>query len=47
MSQPAQIDLDKKWLSKQKTIQNFIIDAQRFRKTRNENPSTQEIKITS
>ena len=26
-SHPAKIDLDKKWLPKQKTIQNFNIDA--------------------
>ena len=42
-AQPAKIDLNKKWLPKQKTIQNFIIDAQGFRKTRNENPPTQEV----
>ena len=44
---PAKIDLNKKWLPKQKTIQNFNIDAQGFRKTRNENPPTWEIGITS
>ena len=44
----AKIDLDKKWLPKKKTIQNFNIDAQGgFRKTRNENPPTQEIGVTS
>ena len=44
---PAKIDLDKKWLPKQKTIQNFNIDAQGFRKIRNENPPTREIGVTS
>ena len=44
---PAKIDLNKKWLPKQKTIQNFNIDALGFRKTRNENPPTQEIGLTS
>jgi len=29
------------------TIQNFTIDAQGFRKTRNKNPPTQEIGVTS
>ena len=43
----AKIDLDKKSLLKQKTIQNFTIDAQRFRKTRNENPPVREIEVTS
>ena len=46
-SHPAKIELNKKWLLKQKTIQNFIIDAQGFRKTRNENPPTREIGVTS
>ena len=45
--QPAKIDLNKKSLPKQKTIQNVTIDAQGFRKTRNENPSTWEIEVTS
>ena len=44
---PAKIDLDEKWLPKQKTIQNFNIDALGFRKTRNENPPTWEIGVTS
>ena len=39
---PAKIYLNKKWLPKQKTIQNFNIDAQGFRKTRNENSPTHE-----
>ena len=44
---PAKVDLNKKWLPKQKTIQNFSIDAQGFGKTRNENTPTQEIGVTS
>ena len=44
---PAKIDLNIKWLPKQKTIQNFDIDAKGFRKTRNENPPTWEIGFTS
>ena len=44
---PAKIELNKKWLPKQKTIQNMNIDAQGFRKTRNENPPMQEIGVTS
>ena len=44
---PAKIDLNKKRLPKKKTIQNFNIDAQGFRKTRNKNPPTQEIGVTS
>ena len=36
--QPAKLDLNKKSLSKQKTIQNFTIEAQRFRKIKNEYP---------
>ena len=43
----AKIDLNKKWLSKQKTIQNFNIEAQGCRKTKNENPTTREIGVTS
>ena len=37
-SHPAKIDPNKKWLPKQKIIQNFNINALGFRKTRNENP---------
>ena len=44
---PAKIDLSKKWLPKQKTIQNFNIDAQGIRKTRNEIPPTRDIEVTS
>ena len=44
---PAKTDLNKKWLLKQKTIQNCNIDAQGFRKPRNENLPTQEIGSTS
>ena len=46
-SNPAKIDLSKKWLPKQKPIQNFNIDAKGVRKTRNENPPTWEIGVTS
>ena len=45
--QPATLDLNKKSFPKQKTIQNFTIDAQGFRKTKNENPPTWEIEVTS
>ena len=44
---PRKIDLNRKWLPKQKTIQNFNIDAQGLKKTRNENPPTWEIGVTS
>ena len=37
-TQTAKLDLNKKSLTKQKTIQNFTIDAQVFRKTGYENP---------
>ena len=47
MTHSAKIDLNEKWLPKQKTIQNFNNDAQRFRKTRNENPPMQDIGVTS
>ena len=47
LSQPAKLDLNKKSFPKQKTIQNFIIEAQGFRKTKNENPPTWEIEVTS
>ena len=43
----AKIDLNKKWLPKKKTVQNFNIDAKGFRKARNENPPTQEIGVIS
>ena len=46
LAHPAKVYLNKKWLPKQNTIQNFIIDVQGFRKTRNENPSMQEIEVT-
>ena len=45
--QPAKQDLNKKSFPKQKTIQYFTIDAQGFRKTKNENPPTWEIEVTS
>ena len=47
MPHPAKMDLNKKWLPKQKTIQNFNIDAQEFGNKRNENPPTREIGVTS
>ena len=47
ISQPVKIDLDKKSLPNQKTIQNFTIDAQGFKKTKNENPPTWEMGVTS
>ena len=46
-TQPVKIDLNKKSLPMQKTIQNFTIDAQGFRKTKNENPPTWETGVTS
>ena len=46
-TQPAKLDLIKKSLPKQKTIQNFPIDAQVFRKIKNENLPTWEIGVTS
>ena len=46
-SHPAKLDIDKKLLPKQKTIQNFNIDAPWFRKARNENPPILEIGVTS
>ena len=47
ISQPVKIDLNKKSFAKQKTIQNFNIDAQGFRKTKNENPPIRDIEVTS
>ena len=47
LPQPVKLDLNKKSLPKQKTIQNFTIDAQGFRKTKNENPPTWEMGVTS
>ena len=46
-TQPVKIDLDKKLLPKQKTVQIFIIDAQGFRKTKDENPPMREIGVAS
>ena len=45
--QHVKIDLNEKLDPKQKIIQTFDIDAQGFRKTRNGNPPTQDIEITS
>ena len=47
LSQRAKIDSNKKWLPKQKTIQNFNVIAQGFRKTKNENLLMREIGVTS
>ena len=47
LSQPAKLDLNKKSFPKQKIIQNFTIDAQGFRKTKNENPPTWKMGVTS
>ena len=47
LTQPVKIDLNKKLDSKQKTIQIFNIDAQGFRKSKNENPMTWEIGVAS
>ena len=46
-AQPAKLDLNRRSLPKQKTIQNVAVDAKGFRKTRNENPPTWEIGVTS
>ena len=45
--QPVKLDLNKKSFPKQKTIQNFTIDALGFRKTKYVNPSIREIGVTS
>ena len=47
ISQPVKLDLSKKLDPKQKNSQAFNIDAQGFRKTRNENLSTWEKGVTS
>ena len=47
MSQHIKVDLNEKLDPKQKTIQNFNIDAQEFRKTKNENSLTWEIRVTN
>ena len=46
-TQSAKLGLNKKSFPKQKTIQNFTIDAQGFRKTKNENLLTWEMGVTS
>ena len=43
----VKLDLNKKSFPKQNTFQNFTIDAQGLRKTRNENPPIREIGVTS
>ena len=47
IAQPVKTDLNKKLAPKQKIFQTFNIDAQGFRKTKNENPPTWEIRVTS
>ena len=47
IAQPAKLDLNKKSFLKQKTIQNFTIDAQGYRKPKNKNPPTWEMGVTS
>ena len=47
LEQPFQVDLNKKLDPKQNTFQTINIDAQGFRKTKNENPLAQEIGVTS
>ena len=42
-----QIDLNKKFDSKKKTVQIFNIDTQQFRKSKIENPPTREIGVSS
>ena len=46
-AQPVKIVFEKKLDLKQKTIQTFNIYTLRFRKTKNENHSTQEIGVAS
>ena len=46
-AQSVKIGLNKKLDPKKKTMQTFNIDAQGFRKTRNENPPMWEIGVTS
>ena len=46
-SNPVKVDLNKQLDPKQKTIQTFNIDTKRLRKTKNENPLTREIGVTS
>ena len=43
----VQTDLNKKSGAMHQTLISFNIDAQGFRKTKNENPLTQEIGVTS
>ena len=45
--QHVKIDLNEKLDPKQKIIQTFDIDAQGFRKTRNGNPLTWEVRVNS
>ena len=43
----TQTDLNKKSGELHQTLISFNIDAQGFRKTKNENPQTQELEVTS
>ena len=45
LTHPVNIDVNKKVDPKQKTIQIFNIEAQRFRKRKDENPLMQEIGV--
>ena len=45
-SHPVKMDLIKKFLPKQKTIQSFKVDPQGFRKTINKNPTQDFFKNT-
>ena len=47
LTQPVKVDLNKKLDSKQKIIQICNIDAHGLRKTKDENPPTWEIRVTS
>ena len=43
----AKTDLNKKSGAMQQTLISFSINAKEFRKTKNENPPTREIEVTS
>ena len=46
-AQHVKMNSNKKFDPKQKTFQTFNIDPKRFRNTKNENPKTREIEVTS
>ena len=46
-SHHAQTDLNKKFGAIHQTLISFNIDSQEFRKTKNENPPSQEIEVNS